>query len=289
MSTREGRRLLYRPFIIVALAVFCLSPLVTDAMIPKHVINRIFHIRWTDTSGKRSSGTAFTIDRGSKQYLITARHVVEGIQSGSFIEILRDEQWQNLVVNIVGIGKGDLDIAVLSAPILLSPPHPLDVSAKGLVYGQQIFFLGYPYSLDSGNEQLNRGIPIPFVKAGVVGAMKRVGDVSWFFLDADVNKGFSGGPLLFAPPGRSYVPGNQLRVAGIVTSYKTLLRPIVTREGQPARYIPESLGIGQAIDIYHALQLIDVNPVGFQLPTDEKDHNRSSFITQLAIGLPFGM
>ena len=43
-------------------------------MITRNVIQRIFHIKRDN-----STGTAFTIDRGSKQYLATARHVVEGI------------------------------------------------------------------------------------------------------------------------------------------------------------------------------------------------------------------
>ena len=269
MSTQQRQRFLYHRFcIILAFVVFCLPPLVTDAMIPRHIINRIFPIRWTDSSGKEYSGTAFTVDRGTKQYLVTARHVVEGIRSGNSIEILQDEQWKKLAVDVVGIGRGELDIAVLVAPFQLSPEQPLEISSKGLAHGQQIFFLGYPYTFDSGNEHLNRGIPIPFVKAGVVGAMKRIKNVSWFFLDADVNHGFSGGPLLFVPPGQPHAP-DQLQVAGIITNHVTVLWPVVNLDGQTVGHVPENPGIGQAINIHHALQIIDANPIGFQLPKDD--------------------
>ena len=56
-------------------------------MITSNVIQRTFHIRRDN-----STGTAFTIDRGSKQYLVTARHVVEGIESGNAIEIFHEGQ-----------------------------------------------------------------------------------------------------------------------------------------------------------------------------------------------------
>ena len=57
-------------------------------MITRNVIQRIFHIKRDN-----STGTAFTIDRRSKQYLVTARHVVEDIESGNTIEIFHEGQW----------------------------------------------------------------------------------------------------------------------------------------------------------------------------------------------------
>ena len=51
-------------------------------MVTSNVIQRTFHIRYGSTTG-----TAFAIDRNKRQYLITARHVVKGITSGSSIEI----------------------------------------------------------------------------------------------------------------------------------------------------------------------------------------------------------
>ena len=51
-------------------------------MITTNVLSRVFHIAWGD-----STGTAFAIDHASKQYLVTARHVVKEIDSGDSIRV----------------------------------------------------------------------------------------------------------------------------------------------------------------------------------------------------------
>ena len=73
-------------------------------MITTNVFSRVFHIAWGD-----STGTAFAIDHASKQYLVTARHVVKGIDSGDSIRVFHEEQWNNLAVDVVGIGDGDAE------------------------------------------------------------------------------------------------------------------------------------------------------------------------------------
>ena len=235
------------------------------AIITSNVLSRVFHIGWGD-----SNGTAFAIDYASKQYLVTARHIVEGIDFGDSIRVFHEEQWKNLVVDVVGIGEGDADVAVLSCPIRISPSLDLAVSQANLIYGQQVFFLGYPYGMDSGGEKINRGLPLPFVKSGIVSALS-FGDVSKIYLDAHVNPGFSGGPVVFVPIGGS---ATDLRVAGVVASYPASLQPVVDQnrnkitdpEGKPAElYVQENPGIVVAIGIRHVIQLIKANPIGFPL------------------------
>ena len=69
-------------------------------MITTNAIQRTFHIKRGD-----ASGTAFAIDRASRQYLVTARHVVDGITSGDTIAVFHENQWKNVTVDVVGIGK----------------------------------------------------------------------------------------------------------------------------------------------------------------------------------------
>lgn len=253
---------------LVFAALFSFPQRADATMITSNIIHRTFHIRWNN-----STGTGFTIDRGSKQYLVTARHVVHGIESGHVIKIFHDKEWKDLVVNVVGIGKGDVDVAVLACSVRLSPSLPLVASAEDIFYGQQVSFLGYPFGWDGGGEQINRGVPLPFVKAGIVSAIES-DDVTKIFLDAHVNKGFSGGPVVFVPYGQSRT---DLRVAGVVASYPTPLLPIVDRNGNPLTnpagdpigYVQENPGIVVAIAIKHALELIDANPIGFQLSADK--------------------
>ena len=99
-------------------------------MITTNVIQRTFHIRFGD-----STGTAFTMDSDSKQYLVTARHVVEGITSGETLTILHERQWKKISVNVIGVGEGEQDVAVLATSMQLSPTFPLEATAGGLAYG----------------------------------------------------------------------------------------------------------------------------------------------------------
>ena len=234
-------------------------------MITSNVIHRTFHIR----HGK-ATGTAFAIDRDNRQYLITARHVVKDFTSGINIAIFHDGRWKTLPVELVGIGADVIDVAVLACPIRLAPAHSIVASNEGLVYGQPVYFLGFPFGWNSGMEHLNRELPVPFVKAGIVSAMI-TGDASHIYIDAHGNKGFSGGPVVFVPNGQ---PSNKLRVAGVVANApKPRIEPVVDKsrspvvgdDGEPLAYFPENQGLVVAFDIRHATNLIDANPVGFQL------------------------
>ena len=237
-----------------------------------NIIRRTFHIRW-----KNSTGTGFTVDHGSKQYLLTAHHVVDGIKSGDAIKIFHDNAWRDLVVDVVGIGKGEVDVAVLACSVQLSGSLLLVPSAANLFYGQPVQFLGYPFGWDSGGENVNRGIPLPFVKAGIISALDFGGDVKRIFLDAHVNKGFSGGPVVFEPHAK---PNAGLHVAGIVSGFPISKNwgnwlPVVDRTGTPITdpqgnslgYVQDNPGIVVALNIKHAVDMIDANPIGFQLPT----------------------
>ena len=236
-------------------------------MITANAIQRTFHIKRGD-----ATGTAFAIDRASRQYLVTARHVADGIDSGDTIAVFHENRWKNVTVDVVGIGKGDVDVAVLSCPTQLAPTYPLEASAVGLAYAQTVYFLGFPFGWDSGGENINREFPMPFVKAGIVSALI-FGNPTRIFIDGHANKGFSGGPVLFVPNG---LPQTELRVAGVVANYPTPLRepivdkrgnPIVDDHNEPAAFFQENPGFVVAMGIRHAIDLIDRNPTGFQLPT----------------------
>ena len=231
-----------------------------ETVVTSNIIHRTFHIQWRDRGG-----TGFSIDHGARQYLVTARHVVEGIESSGTIRIFHDGKWKSLDVKVVGIGDDRIDVAVLACSIRLSPSHPLPATSVGLTYGQSVSFLGYQFGWDAGGEQVNRGVPLPFVKAGIVSAM----ETDRIFLDAHGNEGFIGGPVVFVPYGQ---PKNELRVAGIVSHYPIpRLRPVVDRNGDTIAYVTENPGFVVAIDIRHAVKLIDSNPIGFPLTLDDSD------------------
>ncbi len=237
-------------------------------MITSNVIQRTFHVRYGPTTG-----TAFAIDRGNRQYLVTARHVVPGIADGDCLEILHEKQWKTIAVTVVGIGGGEIDVAVLTCPVRLAPSHPLEASAAGLAYGQDVYFLGYPFGWDSGAESFNNNFPMPFAKSGIASAIT-FDDPAHIYVDAHGNPGFSGGPLVFRDP-----PGgrNEFKVAGVVSNAPTpLLTPVVDSMGKPvgtsggpAAFLAENQGFVVVMHIRHVTAIIDANPVGFDLPADE--------------------
>lgn len=236
-------------------------------MITTNVIQRTFHTRYAG-----GTGTIFAIDRDRRQYLVTARHVVDGILSGQIIEVFHERQWKRLPIEVVGVGEGEADVAVLACHMPLAPTHPLEPSAAGLVFGQQVYFLGFPFGWDSGGENLNYDFPVPFVKAGFVSALILGGDPSLVYIDAHGNQGFSGGPVVFVPTGQAV---KELQVAGVVAKAPTPLlrevvdksgRPLLGDDGNPIAYFPENQGFVVAFHIRHVTDLIDANPVGFQLP-----------------------
>ena len=226
-------------------------------MITTNVIQRMLHISRDDRTG-----SAFTFDRGGKQYLVTARHVVEGIASGESIFVAQEKRWKVVDINVVGVGEGEVDVAVLACQLQLSATYPLEpVGPQALLtYGQQAYFLGFPFGWDSGGEHMNNGMPIPFVKAGIISAFTG-GDtlVKKIYLDAHVNEGFSGGPVVFDQ--------NGLHVAGVVVSYPKCLQPVVDDQGNTVAHAQENPGIVVAISISHVVALIDASPIGFALPT----------------------
>ena len=253
--------------LVAALGVGCflLSPeSVGDEMVTSNVFHRTFMIRYGG-----EGGTAFAVDWKSRQYLVTARHVTEGISGTNQIEIFHDGRWKKLSVTVVGVGSGDVDVTVLACDLLLaSPSLALEPTMGRLAYSQQVYFVGFPFLWTAGGENINRDFPLPFAKTGIVSAIAAGGAA--LYIDAHGNKGFSGGPVVFVPPGQS----GKFRVAGIVSGYPTpVLMPIVDkggdailRDGQPVAYFNENPGIVVATNIKYATDLMDANPTGFPLP-----------------------
>ena len=92
----QGQRSIFSAAVVFLGAVFGTSVIegrVEAMMVTTNVIQRTFHIKW-----QGGTGTGFVIDYGSREYLVTARHVVEGIESGKVIEVFQGDEWKTLVV-----------------------------------------------------------------------------------------------------------------------------------------------------------------------------------------------
>lgn len=232
-------------------------------MVSSNVVQRTFQIRFNG-----GTGTAFTVDLNGRQYLVTARHVVEGITSDDLLEIYQENEWKSVIIKVTGVGVGNVDVTVLACTIQLSPTTLLEPTMDRLAYGQQIYFLGFPYGTDGGSPELNRNFPIPLVKSGVVSAILRDDDNNpMLLLDGHNNPGFSGGPVVFTLHGTTVGPTNPYYVAGIVHGYNAYGESVLDSENNEIGRFFENPGIVIVYGIQCAIDLIDANPNGFVLPT----------------------
>lgn len=128
-------------------------------MITTNVYFRVFHLK---AGGK--SGTCFSLDVNGKQYIVCAKHQVEYWDFSNCMEIFHEELWKEVKFDLVGHFEDPIDISVLAPSFQISPPYILEGSHKGLINGQDVYFLGFPYGLSGEMGKINRGFPLPLIK-----------------------------------------------------------------------------------------------------------------------------
>lgn len=106
------------------------------------------------------------------------------------IEVFGNDGWIPVPTQLVGHGADDIDVSVLAPSSALSPRGlPIQVSSDGLAYGQEVFFLGFPYHFLGNVSFTDDGYPLPFVKRATFSCFATRG----YLLDGHNNPGFSGG------------------------------------------------------------------------------------------------
>lgn len=210
---------------------------------------------------QESNRTCFTIDVDGKQYLCTAKHCLNDF-NGRQIELLHGEEWKVLEVEFVGFGSKSADICILSPKIQLSPPYPLSLGIGGIVVGQDVYFLGYPYGLRTKGGDFTNHFPIPLINRATLSAVL-FDEPRELLLDGHNNQGFSGAPVVYHKMGQ---PSNELYVASVVSGYRFIPEPILDEEGNktPLKYHAYT-GIIISHSINHAIDSIRENPIGFEL------------------------
>lgn len=222
-------------------------------MITSNVYQRVFQIKFGE-----STGTIFAIDVDNKQYLITARHVLEGWDRTSNGQVFFNGEWKDLPLAVVGISDV-ADIAVLATNLQVSPTYVMEATAAGTIWGQDVYFLGFPYGWHADvDANINRGFPMPFVKKAIISAMASDDGVQHLFLDGHNNPGFSGGPVVFRESGN-----NDLKVAAVISGYRYTEEPIFSGSTVVPLAYRYNTGIVVAHSIKVATDLIAANPTGF--------------------------
>lgn len=220
-------------------------------MLTFNVYDRVFEIRWNG-----ATGTAFTIDIDGRQYLVSAKHVFEGVETSDQIEIFLQSQWTKVEVTVIGLSIDDTDVIVLTTDHPIGAHHPLRLSKGEVFLSQDVFFVGYPFGMHSKAIAADGALHLPLVKkACLSGYCEQPGGRLWI-LDGFNNPGFSGGPVISALKPKQEV------VFGIVSGYR-FSEESVHINGEPIKAsVRSNTGIIYAYSAAIAMDLIAENPNG---------------------------
>lgn len=179
-------------------------------MVTSNILQRTFLVRFNGYTG-----TAFTVDIGGRQYILTAKHVIEGINPIGTLEISHENIWENCQINDVWYSPNS-DVALISPAVQLSPTYSIKVAKNTEYYiSQQVYFLGFPFGWHTDVGQVNNGYPLPFVKSAIISSFINAEEGSaTIILDGNNNPGFSGGPII------TVSVDNSISVIGVISAYR---------------------------------------------------------------------
>lgn len=169
---------------------------------------------------------------------------------------MHEKQWIDWPVTLAGVGRGELDIVVFETNKPLTLGHlPLPVGDSGLIFGQDVYFAGYPYKMWTDLGTALGGWPAPFIRKGTISSAFDMSDgVHRIYVDAINNEGFSGAPLLFSIVGERI----EYRVMGVVSGFKTAYEPVLDEHGEPTvMTVAYNTGFLLAYGINHVVRLIE--------------------------------
>ena len=235
---------------------------VADTM-PVEILRQTFQVQTA-----AGTGTAFTIEVDERQYIVTAQHVF-GSASPQTVEMQTSPAgWRQVPVTLIAMAGPPVDIVVLATNSVLGSRSRVPVGVGTVSYGQEVRFLGYPFGLDFTPIPGVRTAPLPFIKAGILSALRPVPNepgLLELFVDAAGNPGFSGGPLIL--PRRSTTNGDSIvwHIAGVVTSGVTHRAPLKDVSGAVVGFVNVDAGILRATSIDAVTRMVRANPTGYPL------------------------
>jgi len=234
--------------LLAALGCLLASSLPAQEGVPEEILKRTLFIKVGN-----EYGTAFSIDHRGKLYLVTARHVIAGLPEGNAtIQVSRPDGWKDChIVRTLFPPSGDADIAVLETEEKIPQPYQISnaTGSEGPLFGQQIWFLGYPWGIHT---RLDNG-ELPFIKRGTMSAIDATDhNAIVLYIDGFNNPGFSGGPILYWDFNK-----HGYRVLGVVKGYREdTAKVLINGEHVDTRLLVNS-GILVGYSIEHAIQAIE--------------------------------
>lgn len=216
-------------------------------MVTANILNRTLFI----SAAEYGSAVVITVD--GIEYVVTAKHLLP-LTTTTSIKIRSNETWVEYRTKEIGRAPGEIDIAVLQIDKRFGVDDlPAAADMGGLVLGQDVFFVGFPYKLEGPVGFVRDRRPLGYVKKGTVSALDSQ-DHPALVIDAINNEGFSGGPVVFAEIGRA---ANELKIAAVVSKYRTEQEYVIGADGsKTGQTIEYNTGFLYAYNIRYALDLI---------------------------------
>ena len=215
--------------------------------VPLEILERT---RYIQNGNER--GTAFSVDYHGKLFLVTARHLAEGLPiTRAVIQVWQKYQWKDYqTVRTIFPSSDEVDIAIFETSETVPTPYLIETKGGG-TFGQQVWFLGYPLEEGLGFRLKNRNYP--FIKRGTVSAIDALDENAIvYYIDGFNNPGFSGGPVVYWDFGT-----HTYKVLGVVQGYREeRAKTIVHGKHVDTPFLVNS-GILVAYSITHAMKAIE--------------------------------
>ena len=194
-----------------------------------------------------TSGTTFTIEVDQRQYLITAKHVVATLKDKGEITVCESSKnCTALPVKVLRCAD-PIDIAVLVPEQQQTVAFELEPASKGMVFGQDTYFLGFPYADSSLVTNIAGDETVAFIRKATLSAQQQVDGATVLYLDGRNNLGFSGGPIVFRDLNR---PGNIIKVAGVVSGFRNEFADVYkTEQIERSQIKPEDRAAGRILEL----------------------------------------
>jgi S1-C subfamily serine protease len=223
-------------------------------LVPSNVFCRVILVRHNG-----HTGTMFALDCEGRQYFVTAKHLVDDVQGQIGIEVRHNDNWKILDLALVGHSP-DSDVSVFAAGFkfvheaLIAEP-----TTANLYFGQDAFFLGFPFGWHGKAPEMTNGYPLPFIKRATV-SMFDLANQNCLFLDGLNNPGFSGGPVAYKVIGTE-----NYCIAGVVSGYHSTREFLTVGDDETDYEYWANSGLIYVVPIQSVIAVIESNPVGFQL------------------------
>jgi hypothetical protein len=85
-------------------------------MVPSNILGRVFLVQRGE-----NCGTAFAVEHDGRQFLVTARHVLDPDRDEVSFEIFRDGTWKALQLSVRYYSSSDVDVIALLLKHDLAP------------------------------------------------------------------------------------------------------------------------------------------------------------------------